>query len=161
MWYFVQLYFVSNILCSIYPTSHIFLSYYQIHYIYIYLCNIYRSKNIRPRYEYVKCTLGIPKYTKLVQETFYYLFEFKGFSTRGERGSFSFYANFSIWTPPRAAPPQQTTGLASAKSENRLASFKPKSQPTRSEFKSQLTAFFQIPKSSARRFRAWRHSPPR
>ena len=46
--------------------------------------------------------------------------------------------------------PPQTTGLASASSENWFASFKPKSQ----------LCFFQIPKSSAHRFRAWRHLRP-
>ena len=56
---------------------------------------------------------------------------------RGERDTISFYADFFIWTPPRAAPPPQTTGLASASSENWLAS---------SKSKSQLLLFFQIPK---------------
>ena len=61
-------------------------------------------------------------------ETFIYLFEFKVFSTWGERDAISFYADFSIWIPARAAPPLQTTGLALASSENRLSSSKPKSQ---------------------------------
>ena len=45
--------------------------------------------------------------------------------------------------------------------KNRLPSSRLESQLTRSEFKSQLTASFQIPKSSACRFRAWCHSCPR
>ena len=39
-----------------------------------------------------------------------------------ERDTISFYADFSIWTPARAAPPPQTTGLTSASSKNRLPS---------------------------------------
>ena len=58
-------------------------------------------------------------------ETFIPLFEFKGFSTWGESDTISFNADFSIWTPPRAAPPTQTTGLASVSPENRLSSSKP------------------------------------
>ena len=65
-------------------------------------------------------------------ETFIHHFEFKGFSTWGERDTISFYANFSIWTPPRVAPRRKLL----ASSENRLSSSKPKSQ---------LTVFFQIP----------------
>ncbi len=53
-----------------------------------------------------------------------------------ERETISFYADFSIWTPARAAPPPQTTSLASVSSENRLSLSKPKSQ---------LTAFILIP----------------
>ena len=45
-------------------------------------------------------------------------------------------------------PPPQTTGLASASSENRLSSASVESQLSRSVFKSQLF-LFQIPKSSA------------
>ena len=45
------------------------------------LYNISKSKNIRPRYENVKCTEGIPKYTKLVQvRNFLLPFWVKGFS---------------------------------------------------------------------------------
>ena len=36
-----------------------------------------------------------------------------------------------------------------------------KNQQPSSRLESQLTAFFQIPKYSAHRFQAWRHSPPR
>ena len=53
--------------------------------------------------------------------------------------------------PTTCGTPPQTTGLAAASSENRLPS---------SCVESQLTVFFQIPKSSAHRFRAWRHSHP-
>ena len=83
-------------------------------------------------------------------ETFIHLFEFKDFSTWGERDTISFYANFSIWTPARAAPPPQTTGLASASSENRPTSSKPKSQ----------LLLFSNPQNP-QRFWAWRHSRPR
>ena len=82
------------------------------------------------------------------------------FDMRRERHTISFYADFFIW-PHHVRPPPQTTGLASASFENRLPSSKPKSQLTRSEFKSQLTALYQIPNSSARRFRTWYHSHPR
>ena len=68
-------------------------------------------------------------------ETFYYLFEFKVFRhEERETHTISFYADFSIW-PHHVRPPPQTTGLASASSENRLASSKPKSQ---------LTVFFKF-----------------
>ena len=63
------------------------------------------------------------------------------FDTRRERHTIYYYAYFSIWPHHMQSPPQ-TTGLASASSENRLASSKPKSQLTRSEFKSQLFFFF-------------------
>ena len=73
------------------------------------------------------------------------------FDMRRERHNFFLCWLFHL-TPTTCGTPPQTTGLASASSENQLASSKPKSQ---------LTAFFQIPKSSAHRFRAWRHSRPR
>ena len=47
--------------------------------------------------------------------------------------------------PTTCVTPLQTTGLASVSSENQLPS---------SSVESQLTVFFQIPKSSAHRFRA-------
>ena len=56
---------------------------------------------------------------------------------RREKHNFFLCWLFHLIPPPRAAPPPQTTGLASAGSENRLASSKPKSQ---------LTAFFSNPK---------------
>ena len=87
-------------------------------------------------------TLEIGSGTKL----FITFLSLRFFGMRRERDTVSFYADFSIWPPP------QITGLASASSESR---------PSCSEFKSQLTAFFQIPKYSARRFRAWRYSRPR
>ena len=72
-------------------------------------------------------------------ETVIYLFEFKVFRHEERETQF-----LSMLTFPsdrhRVRPPPQTFGLASASSENRLSC---------SEFKSQLTAFFQIPKSSA------------
>ena len=61
-------------------------------------------------------------------ETFYYLFEFK----ERERHNFFLCWLFHV-TPHHVRPPLQTTGLASASSENRLAS---------SKLKSQLTVFF-------------------
>ena len=68
-------------------------------------------------------------------ETFYYLFEFKVFRyEERERDNFLLSWLFHL-TPPRAAP-LKTTGLASAKSKNRLALSKPKSQ---------RTVFFQFP----------------
>ena len=72
-------------------------------------------------------------------EAFIYLFEFKVFrheERERHTHTISYYAVFSIWPPPRAVPPPQTTGLASASSENQLASSKPKSQ---------LTVFFKFP----------------
>ena len=65
----------------------------------------------------------------------YYLWV-KGYSTWGERDTI-FYADcFYICPKPRAAPHLQTTGLASAG---------PESQPSRSDARTQLTAFSQIP----------------
>ena len=61
------------------------------------------------------------------------------FDMRRERHNFFLCWLFHL-SPPRAAPPLQTIGLASVSFENRLSC---------SEFKSQLTAFFQIFKSSA------------
>ena len=72
-------------------------------------------------------------------ETFYYLFEFKVF--RHEERETQFLSMLTFPSGPHHVwPPPQTTGLALASSKNRLAC---------SEFKSQLTAFFQISKSSA------------
>ena len=69
-------------------------------------------------------------------EIFYYLSEFKVFRHEETETQFLIMLSFPS-APQRAAPLPQTTGLASASSENRLAC---------SEFKSQLTAFFfQIP----------------
>ena len=77
---------------------------------------------------------------------------------------------FLFWlfhlTPPRAAP-SQTTGLASASSENRLASSKPESQlpltqPTHGarSAQSRLASLFSNP-PNPHRYRAWRQSRPR
>ena len=98
------------------------------------------------------------------------------FDMRRERHTISFYADFSIWTPPRASPPPQTTGMASVSSKNRLPSPRLEShlqltQQTRSarsaqsrlaspRSESQLTGFFSNP-PNPQRFRAWRHSGPR
>ena len=72
-------------------------------------------------------------------ETFIYLFEFKVFRHEERETQFLSMLTFPS-DPHHVRPPPQTTGLSSASSENWLASCKPKSQPT---------AFFQIPKSSA------------
>ena len=103
----------------------------------------------------------MPKYTKLVQvRNSYSPFEFKGFSTWGERET-QFLSMLTFPSEPQhMRHPPQTTGLASASSENRLACSEFKSQLTqptrgarsaqsrlaspRSEY--QLTAFFQIPR---------------
>ena len=78
-------------------------------------------------------------------KTFYYLFEFKGFSTWGERDTI-----FLCWLLlHHQLSIQPMCGTLSAQS--RLAS-------SRSE--SQLTAFFQIP-PNPQRFRAWCQSRPR
>ena len=62
-----------------------------------------------------------------------------------ESDTISFYADFSIWTPPRVAH--------FADPKNRLPS---------SRLKSQLTDFFfSNPQILSPRFRAWRHSRPR
>ena len=70
------------------------------------------------------------------------------FDMRRERHNFFLGWLFHL-TPPGAAPSPQTIGLASASSENRLPLSKSKSQLSRSEFQSQLAAFFQISKSLA------------
>ena len=81
-------------------------------------------------------------------ETFYYLFEFKVFRHEERETQFLTMLTFPS-DPTTCGTPLQTTGLASTSSKNCLPS---------SSFESQLTLFFQIPKSSAYRFRAWRHS---
>ena len=83
-------------------------------------------------------------------ENFIYLFEFKVFRHEERETQFLTMLTFSS-DPTTCGTQLQTTGLASASSENRLAS---------SKSQTQLTAFFQIPKSSAHSFRAWRHSHP-
>ena len=89
-------------------------------------------------------------------ETFIYLLEFKVF--RHEERETQFLTMLtdrpssalnSLTQSTRGHPVCPWYGLAQIK--NRLTS---------SSVGSQLTAFFQIPKSSAHRFRAWRHSHP-
>ena len=81
-------------------------------------------------------------------ETFIYLFEFKGFSTWGERDTF-----FLCWLLlHRQLSTQPTRGTRSAQS--RLASPTSESQPSSSEAGTQLPAFSQI---SAHASGAWRH----
>ena len=87
-------------------------------------------------------------------ETFFHLFEFKGFSTRGKRD-----AIFLCWlllhrqlsAQPTRSARSAPIRLASPSSERRLS---------RSDAGTQLTAFSQIPKSSAHTSGAWRHSLP-
>ena len=91
--------------------------------------------------------IGNPKYTtftKLVQvRNFIHLFEFKGFSTWGERDTI-----FLCWLLLHRQLSKQTTrGARSA--QICLASASLESQPSSSEAGIQLTAFSQIPKSSA------------
>ena len=101
--------------------------------------------------------IGNPKYTtftKLVQvQNFYYLWV-NGYSTWGEKD-----AIFLYWLLlHRQLSTQPTRGVRSAKS--RLASFRSESRLSRSAAGTQLTDFFQIPKSSARVSGTWRHSYP-
>ena len=79
---------------------------------------------------------------------------------RRERDTIPYYPDCSYivsshsthWLNQRAGIPLTPTCLASASSENQLAT---------SKSKSQLTAFFfQIPKSSDHRFQEWHHSHP-
>ena len=91
-------------------------------------------------------------------ETFYYLFWVKGFPTWGERErerERETHNFFLCWlfhlTPLRAVPRRKLLVWPRRAPENQLPS---------SCVESQLTVSFQIPKSSAHRFRAWRHSPP-
>ena len=67
---------------------------------------------------------------------------------RRERHTISFYADFSIWTPPHAAHFMDLNWSRQGETENRLPSSRLESQLFHLEFKSQLF-FFQIPKSSA------------
>ena len=93
---------------------------------------------IRKTFTNVYKHIGIRKHSKLVQGT-KLLFTFlssRFFDMRRERHTISFYVDFSI-SPHYVWPPPQTTGLASASSENRLAS---------SRLESQLTAFFSYSK---------------
>ena len=107
---------------------------------------------IRKTFTNVHKHIGIRKTRNWFRyETFYYLFEFKVFRHEERETQFLSMLTF-LSDPATCSTPPQTTGLASASSENQLLS---------SSVESQLTVFFQIPKSSAHRFRAWRHSRPR
>ena len=102
--------------------------------------------------------IGIRKYSKHLTtffwfwyDTFIYLFEFKVF--RHEERETKFLTTLTVHTSSalnsltqsmRGTFRRPPTGLASASSENQLA-------PSKSN--SQLTVFFQIPKSSAHCFR--------
>ena len=101
--------------------------------------NIYRNSTTRNWFRY---------------ETFIHLFVFKGFSTWGERD-----AIFLCWLLlHRQFSTQRTRGARSAQSL--LASPKSEFRLSGSEAGTQLTAFAQIPKSSAHGSGAWRHSHP-
>ena len=81
-------------------------------------------------------------------ETFIHLFEFKDFSTWGEKDTI-----FQCWLLlHRQLSTQPTCGARSAQS--RLASLSSESQPSSSEVRTQLTVFSQI---SAHASGAWRH----
>ena len=83
----------------------------------------------------------------------YYLWV-KGYLTWGERDTI-----FLCWLIlHRQLSAQPTCGACSA--QIRLASAGPESQPSSSEAGTQLTAFSQIPKSSAYASNAWSHSHP-
>ena len=87
-------------------------------------------------------------------ETFIHLFEFKGFSTWGERDTI-----FLCWLLlHRQLSIQPTRGARSA--QIRLASPSSESRLSRSEAGTQLSAFSQIPKSSAHASGAWCHPHP-
>ena len=107
-------------------------------------------------------TLGIPKYTKHWRLSFgsgtKLLLPSLSLGFRHEERETIFlcwlfvHRQLSIhWLNQRARTLQFITGPASPRSKNELAS---------SKSKSQLTAFIQITKNPAHRFRAWRHSNP-
>ena len=99
--------------------------------------NIYRNPKTRNWFRY---------------ETFIHLFEFKGFSTWGERDTI-----FLWWQLlHRQLSTQPTRGARSA--QIRLASPRSECRLSRSEAETQLTAFSQIPKYSGHESGAWRHS---
>ena len=101
--------------------------------------NIYRNPKTRNWFRY---------------ETFIHLFEFKGFSTWGDRDTI-----FQCWLLlHRQLSTQPTRGARSA--QIRLASPSSEFRLSRSEAETQLTAFSQIPKSSTHTSGAWRHSHP-
>ena len=92
-----------------------------------------------------------PKNTKLVQvRNFLLPFWVQGFSTRGERDSIFFYPDFSIW-PHHVRHPAANywSGLGELWKSTCFV-----------QAQISTNCFFQIPKSSAHRFRAWRHLRP-
>ena len=98
--------------------------------------NIYRNPKTRNWFMY---------------ETFIHLFEFKGFSTWGERETQSFYADcFYIVS---SQPNQRAASVA-----HKVVW--PRPALSRSVAGTQLTDFFQISKSSTHASGAWRHSHP-
>ena len=87
---------------------------------------------------FIRIFIGIRKTRKWFGcETFYYLFEFKVFWHEERETQFLSMLTFPI-DPTTCGTSPQTTNLASASSENRLASSKPKSQ---------LTVFFKFQNS--------------
>ena len=97
--------------------------------------------------------IGIQKHKKLYKigsgTKLYYFFEFKGFSTSGEREAQSFYADFSICPKPRTAPAENYwPGLGEQANVNLLL-------PT---LKLNSLTFLKSPKSSVHASGAWRHS---
>ena len=105
---------------------------------------------------FIKCSktyIGIRKHEfGSGRKPLFTFFEFKGFSTWGERDTI-----FLCWLLlHRQLSTQPTRDACSA--QGRLASLRSESQLTRSEAGTQLAAFFQIPKSSAHASGSWRHS---
>ena len=99
--------------------------------------------------------IGIRKTQNTYDSLFWFRYEnsitFLSFSTRGERDTISFYADFSIWPHHVRHPAANSwSGLG----ELRKINFFPLALNL-----NQL--FFDFPESSAHRFRAWRHSRPR
>ena len=84
-----------------------------------------------------------------IHEIFIHLFEFKGFSTWGERDTIWLLLHCQLSTQP-------TRGARSA--QRRLALAGPESQPSSSQVRTQLT--FPNLKVLSPHFRAWRHSYP-
>ena len=82
-------------------------------------------------------------------ETFIHLFEFKGFSTWGERVTI-----FLCWLLLHRQLSTQLTTRSARSAQIRLGSPSSKSQPSSSEAGTQLTAFSQI---SAHASGVWRH----
>ena len=111
--------------CVTYPWYTDMWKWHNVHKMFI---NIYRNPITRNRFRY---------------ETFIHLFEFKGFSTWGERDTI-----FLCWLLLYRQLSTQPTRSA-RRAQSRLASSMSESQLSCSEAGTQLTAFSQIPKSSA------------